>query len=173
MTFLNPRKWSLASWIVLILWLIPSIIFNIPSNSSIEIRHPDGSPMSLDERRFHSVFDYAGWPFWYYQRELDWTGPPTIQFSVWLAFLNAAIVAITLISLIYTFQRLALRFTIKTVMAGSALFAMILSLGQSVFWTQSFHLTLGYFYLVYHSPVLTALTLLIYDRRRNSVKKKI
>lgn len=165
---LNPKKWSIACWLLLILWLIPSLVWNLP----IE---PDFTHFEANEDPFYNqryiAYDRVtciGWPFIYLEIADSGTQPATRSDHAFYAISNFVLVSVTLVSLIYAVQSWIPRFSILTLMVATAIIALLIALGQLVFSSQNYKLQTGFIMAIYFSPIAAAMVFIGYNfvRRR-------
>ena len=143
MASLNPAKWSVVCWAMLLLWLYASIVSNVPiepASNAIELgdQLPDGSNYASYDQTY-----IAGWPFGYFEIASQGSNPPVRTYKPRYAIINLVVIAATLFALVYAVQNWIPRFSIRTMMAGVAITACILIVGQLVFSTDSFYLQFG------------------------------
>lgn len=172
MSFLNPKKWNVACWLLLLLWLFVSASMNAPFEpkltdwESIGVL-PDGSRFAVYDAEF-----LIGWPFEYCRIATNGSGPSTRTYNPGNAILNIVFVASTLISLIYAVQHWMPQFSIRTMMVGTAVVASLIAIGQAIFLSESYSLMLGFTMSVYFSPVVAALAFWGYDALRREKQSR-
>ena len=172
MSFLNPKKWNVACWLLLLLWLFVSSTLNAPfvpnlnDRESGEVR-PDGSRFAVYDREIR-----MGWPFGYVSIATNGSLPSTRTYEPGNAILNLVFVASTLISLIFAVQNWMPQFSIRTMMVGMAVVASLIAIGQAIFLSESHYLMLGFMMSVYFSPVVAALAFLGYDASRREKQSR-
>ena len=174
MSFLNPKKWNVACWLLLLFWLFVSATLNAPfvpnlnDMESGEVR-PDGSRFAVYDRETQFLI---GWPFSYMSIATNGSLPSTRTYEPGNAILNLVLVASTLISLIFAVQNWMPQFSIRTMMVGMAVVASLIAIGQAIFLSESYDLILGFMMSVYFSPVVAALAFLGYDASRREKQSR-
>jgi hypothetical protein len=151
---LHPKRWHVATWLLLLLWLTVSIVGNFPqqaSTESLDINQPAGVSMTW----------ISGFPLFYYQQQMDLPSPKittTIHYHWLLA--NVALSIALLASIIYCLQRFG-QFSIRTLLCGMALVAVLIVAGKFV--ASNSGLVGFYFYMtsIYCMPLLLAIVVAV------------
>jgi hypothetical protein len=166
MAFLNPRKWNLACWVLLLFWLYPSVLMNAPMEPSLDEWESSGK--LADGTRF-TAYDpefLVGWPIGYLQIATKGSEPSVRTYNFLNALINCILVTATLIALIYAVQNWIPQFSIRTLLIGVAVISLLITIGKAVFSTESYDLQTGFVMAVYFSPIVAALAYLVYDGMR-------
>ena len=171
MAFLNPKKWNVVCWLLLLLWLYPSVLGNLPFEP--ELDEFDSSKQSAAGSQF---VDYGhvyvmGWPFGYFEIATQKLKPPVRTYKPVMFVLNCVLVIATLTSLIYAVQKWLPRFSIRMMLFGMTIVAVLIAIGQVVFSTDYFYLQWGFMMAVSFSPIVAALAFIFYDRIRLSKRR--
>ena len=144
MTFFDPRKWNTACWLLLLLWLYPSVLMNTPIEPNLEGWESNGQ--LADGSRF-AAYDptfLIGWPFCYLEIATNGSNPSVRSYTPINAMLNFLLVTTTIVSLIYAAQKWVPRFSIRTMLIGVAAVAAIITIGQAVFATEYYAMQTGF-----------------------------
>lgn len=170
MTFLNPKKWNFVCWLLLLLWLYPSILMNAPLEPNLEEWATSGE--LTDGSRFvaYDPTFLVGWPFGYLQIATNGANPSVRTYTPMNAVFNFIFVSTTIIALIFAVQNWLPQFSIRTMLIGVAFVAVLIVAGQVVFSTEYYDLQVGFMMAVYFSPIGAALAYFGYDgmRRRKT-----
>ncbi len=161
MAFLNPKNWSIACWAMLLLWLYPSVMMNLPLEPSSELNelgetHPDGTR--------YASYDHTaliGWPFIYLEIASNGSKQPIPKFNPFYAAANFALVALTLLGIVSTLHTWLPQFSIRTMLIAMAGLAFLIVVAQAVFSTDNFNLQTGFMLAVYFIPLVAGLACVI------------
>jgi hypothetical protein len=107
-----------------------------------------------------------GWPFGYLEIATKKPKPSVRTYHPAKGVLNFILVTGTLISLIYAVQNWIPRFSIRTILSGVAITAVLIVTGQTVFATEYYHLQTAFMMTVYFFPIVAAVAFIFYDRNR-------
>ncbi|MDA7924266.1 hypothetical protein N9B60_02600 [Mariniblastus sp.] len=166
MTFLNPKRWNVACWLLLLLWLCLSVLMNAPIEPKLDGWESSGE--LADGSRF-AAYDptfLIGWPFAYLQIAIKEPRPSVRTYIPMMGVYNFILVAATLISLVYAVQNWIPQFSIRTILICVAVVAVLIVTGQAVLATEHYGLQTGFMTAVYFSPIVAALAYSGYDRMR-------
>lgn len=141
---MNPKRWTIICWFLVILWSCPAITGNIAVVPDL--------PASADS--VHLI----GFPIIFIRIA---NNPPVVTYYFFWHTVNISIAVLVLLSLIYSVQTLAPRFSIKTLIFGVTATALLVSVGLYIFNTGNLWALDHFFSGIYLSPLLGALIALI------------
>lgn len=81
-----------------------------------------------------------------------------------MGLFNFVLVIATLISLVYAVQSWIPQFSIRTMLSGVTVVAVLLVAGRAVFSTEQYELQIGFVMAVYFLPIVAALAYRAYDK---------
>ena len=126
-----PARWTILTWVVTTLWFLGALLGNIPTSPSTEFLDFVADTPLYRETGATRVTLPTGWPLdW---RDQTWTLQAQLVFTRWRLqqlVLNVLALCITLSTLIYLLQNYANQISIKGMMSGTALVAIILAFGR-------------------------------------------
>ena len=129
--FFAPRRWTILTWAVTSLWFLGALLGNIPTSPSTDFLDVVADTPLYRDTGATRVMLSTGWPLdWHDQ---NWTLQGQLVATRWRLqqlLLNVLAVCITLVTLIYLLQTYVNRISIKGILGGTAVVAIILVLGQ-------------------------------------------
>ncbi|MEM7784566.1 MAG: hypothetical protein AAF939_22765 [Planctomycetota bacterium] len=144
----NPRRWSIFLWALLSVWMLISILGNIPPN--IESVGP--IPSDADQ-----MMIVAGYPLTY--REILVTPDGNSKQSFYWEFLliNLACIGIVISCLVFSVQTLIPRFSLKLLMIAITIVVLLILVGQQIWESKSYYAYITFGHVIFFSPVALAL----------------
>jgi len=162
---MHPKRWSIICWLLLVLWLIPSVAHTIP----IAPDPPPASDMPLFSGRavaydFESI-SKVGFPFVFLEVKTSSASPkPQSKYYLWAHLATIAILATNLVALVYCLQSLIPRFSIKLMLVGMTLVAILILIGQTLAAAEDYRVISVYTYSIIFAPLLALLPTILYNR---------
>lgn len=160
---MNPKKWSVVCWLLLILWAIPTVLGNV-------IFEPDlPAPPSSEIAGVTNVASYdrvimVGFPFVFYE---IWDTSDTgiwHRYRPYLHLFNVLLGVLNLFAVVYVVQTCAMRFSLKSMLVGVTVVGVLVWLSQQIY-NAGYHQSLLLFLTcVYLFPVLALLPVHFYNR---------
>ena len=161
---LNPKKWNVFCWVLLLVWLLPSIGGNLPYSpefdgpSSLEL--PDGGTAVA----YGQVY-LIGFPLTY----LEISRPANTlvsnkTFYLVHLLLNGSLVLLTLFGIIYCVQTFMPQFSIISLLVAVTCVAVLVSIGNIVLASQNYTLYFGFIFAIYFSPLVLMLSMFAYSK---------
>ena len=163
---LNPRRWNIVCWILLLLWLVPAALANTPYAPKFS------GPPSI----FHHTF-LIGWPLPY----LEITRPSgmltvSTAFYASSAVANFLLVSLTLLAIVFLTQTFGPRFSILTLMIATTCVGFLFAVGSLVFSHENYGTFLtdfsrpwslvqnGFVLSIYFAPLIAVLPAYFYSQ---------
>ena len=165
---LHPSKWNLLCWILLLLWLLPSIGGNIPFTP--KFIEPD-SLQKIDRAVVYDRYQSAliGFPFVYSEIHL---APDSLKANRFdhpsYLILNLTLVPLTLFSIVYSIQSLFPRFSVLTFLGLVALIAILFLIGKLALSSGNYNIQKGFVLCVYFAPLVAAAYAFLHSRIKSS-----
>ena len=166
---LNIKKWNAICWLLVLAWLVPSIVINIPS-VALEFAPPPpevSGPMTGGGAIMVVSTDFPiGWPFTYLDVRMLSSKRNISTYHPAFVVLNSALIILTTFCLIYSVQTLLPRFSILAVMILTALIALLLTYIGSVVSNNTLDKNTGYLLAIYFFPIYLAIIAFIFCRSK-------
>lgn len=161
---LNLKNWNAISWLLLLAWLVPSVLVNIPSFALqfAPQAPPATSPMAGGVTLVVSQNFAIGWPFHYLDVNMLSTNQTTKTYHSAFIVLNPLLIILTVGCLIYSVQTLIPRYSILTLFVLTTVIALILSYGGYVISNRLVGENIGYLLAIYFFPIYSAIIAFIF-----------
>ena len=168
---MNPKKWNVACWVLIALWLVPFFLGRFPFNSA---RVPDGVVKQRADGTQIVVYNgrRTGWPIPCIETsQIAATGATTRKFDPMIGLLNLVLVIATIAGIVVVVQTWFRQFSISTLMLSIGGLGILIVLAQTLLMGASHDLKTVILTTLYFSPLAAGIVTMILKRYSYSKRK--
>ena len=169
----NPKKWNVLCWIMLLIWLYPSVVRNTPRK-----------PVFPKKPSLFTTAYFTGWPLTYLENSQEgFTIVSQKTFRPICLIVNFILIMTTLFGIVFSIQTLMPKFSISTLLIVTSCVGVLVAAANFIY-TQgpkpigppfaaacspNFNALAGFVMTIYFLPLLAILPVFIYSRLKPPV----
>ena len=170
---LNPKKWNMLCWIILLIWLYPSVARNTPRE-----------PVFSKTPTLFSATYFTGWPLSYLENsQHGFTLVVKRTFRPVRLIVNVILIMTTLFGVVFSIQTLIPKLSISIMLIVTSCIGVLVAIANFLYtkdpvgpafaaaWDPNFNVLSGFVMAIYFSPLLAILPVFIYSRLKPSSER--